>query len=282
MEVFTVKNLSKLVKCVGVAALAVLTLATFSPAVEAADVASGLVTADGFGAMPDGTPAPRARLLARRAAVVDAYRNLVTEVNGVQVDATTTVENSVASSDVVRTRVSGLIKGARVVSEDFVDGVYRVTVSLPIFGEQSVAAAVLPANPTPAPFASPALFAPTTSSAGQSTTVTPTTGNFTGVVVDCRGLGLSPVMSPVIKSANGQPVYGYKNLDSKFVVKNGMAAYGGVPEDSTRAGARPLMIKAVSVDNGVNPVISDADAARLLSENQLTHFLDQTNVVFLK
>ena len=38
-------------------------------------------------------------------------------------------------------------------------------------------------------------------------------GDYTGLVIDCRGLGLKTAMSPVVKNANGTKIYGHKNLD---------------------------------------------------------------------
>ena len=108
-------------------------------------------------------------------------------------------------------------------------------------------------------------------------------GGFTGLVVDCRGLGLKPVMSPVIKNAEGTPIYGHKNLDYDKVVAQGMAAYTTDPEKLPRAGSNPLVVKAVSLDNhNGNPVISVADANRVLLENGKSAFLDNLQVVFLR
>ncbi len=108
-------------------------------------------------------------------------------------------------------------------------------------------------------------------------------GNFTGLIVDCRGLGLKPVMSPVIKNANGTPIYGYKNLDYDKVISSGMAGYTEDITNSPRAGSNPLVVRAVSLENhNGNPVISVADANRVLMENDATKFLDKTNVVFVR
>jgi hypothetical protein len=57
------------------------------------------------------------RQLAKRAAVVDAYRNLAEATQGVQVDADTTVEKLTLQSDTIRTHVSALIRGAKIVGE---------------------------------------------------------------------------------------------------------------------------------------------------------------------
>ncbi|WP_315437226.1 LPP20 family lipoprotein [uncultured Selenomonas sp.] len=107
-------------------------------------------------------------------------------------------------------------------------------------------------------------------------------GGYTGVIIDCTGLGLRPAMSPVIKAENGQPIYGYKNLDVDKVVASGMASYAHSDAEATRAGANPLHLRAVSVDHNANPVLSAGDANRLLLENSASGFLDATNVVFLR
>ena len=90
-------------------------------------------------------------------------------------------------------------------------------------------------------------------------------------------------MSPVIKNADGQSIYGYKNLDYNRVVSEGMAGYTSDISRAARAGANPLVVKAVSLDghNG-NPVLSVADANRVLIENGATGFLDNMNVVFVR
>ena len=78
-------------------------------------------------------------MLARRAAVVDAQRNLLESVKGVAVDSETTVENFMLKSDIIHTKVNGIITGARVVSEEMQpDGVYKVTMAVPVYGVGSV------------------------------------------------------------------------------------------------------------------------------------------------
>lgn len=60
-------------------------------------------------------PAQR-RLMAIRASKIDAYRNLTEKVYGQNINATTTVEDMVATNDAVRAHVEGVIYGARLVS----------------------------------------------------------------------------------------------------------------------------------------------------------------------
>lgn len=371
-------------------ALAVCTIGTS----EAAQWDGGTIRVVGLGVAPAGTSGTQAEALARRAAISDAYRQLAEQVNGVNVDASTTVENLMLANMTVRTHVSALIKGVEIREEKAQrDGSYTVTLELPVYGSGSLASTVFAPNmarepwtppatvytpytpqnydttgygtydraqmqnsaanrvtaPTPlrpstpaaaenplrptqpavtapaaptepaqlrpthpaataptapvtpaptkqppaAPVAPAPIHAPTPAPAVQ-TPIAPTTppaeivptgqavGGYTGVIIDCTGLGLRTAMSPVIKADNGRPIYGYKNLDSDKVVANGMASYARSDADATRAGTNPLRLRAVSIDGGANPVLSASDANRLLLENGASGFLDATNVVFLR
>ena len=244
---------------------------------------SRVITVTGMGAAPPNAMNPaQARMMARRAAVVDGYRQLAEVVKGVNVDSETTVENMMVTSDVITTKVSGLIQGARVVAEQVVPGGgYEVTMQMPMFGgNNSLASAVMPAAQ-----AAPEAF-PAPASNGSSAADAPAghaEGVYTGLVVDCRGLGLKPIMSPVIKNEQGSPIYGFKNLDYDKVIQYGMASYSNDPANVARAGAHPLVVKAVRVENHNGyPVISLSDANKVLIENGATHFLDATCVVFIR
>lgn len=107
-------------------------------------------------------------------------------------------------------------------------------------------------------------------------------GDYTGLIVDCRGLELQPVMSPVIMNSNGTKIYGHKNLDIDEIINRGMADYVDDTENVARAGTNPLVVKAVSLANfNSNPVLAVPDSNRVLIENYATKFLKNLKVVFL-
>ena len=377
----------KILKSIVLAVLMLaLTIGTQNVSAAPAQWDGGKIRVEGLGIAPADARGTQAEALARRAALSDAYRQLAEQINGVNVDATTTVESMMLMNTTVRTHVTALIKGAQIIDESARrDGSYVVTMEIPVYGSGSLASSVFtrietrvawaapesvyapytpvpydttgygtyertqsqtpsspilqaamgatpsaavttPAAQTPpavtttptrpahpaatvaptmpaAPVVTPA--APTTPSAPVVTPAAPLTpaaptasaapvtpaeivptgsavGGYTGVIIDCTGLGLRPAMSPVIKAENGQPIYGYKNLDVDKVVQSGMASYAHSDAEATRAGANPLRLRAVSVDRSANPVLSAGDANRLLLENSASGFLDATNVVFIR
>lgn len=71
------------------------------------------------------------RLMAIRASKLDAYRSLTEQVYGQQLDANTTVADMTVMSDTFRTKVQGVIYGAKLVSITPVgEDTYEVTLSL--------------------------------------------------------------------------------------------------------------------------------------------------------
>ena len=95
-----------------------------------------VIRAEGAGVAPaTAYNSVQARLMARRAAIVDAYRQLAEQIKGVNVDATTTVQNMMMTNDAVTTKVSALVQGARIVDEKVLpEGGYSVTLQVPVFG----------------------------------------------------------------------------------------------------------------------------------------------------
>jgi hypothetical protein len=71
------------------------------------------------------------KLMAMRAAQVDAYRNLAEQVHGFRVWGNTAVSAFVVQNDGVRTYVDSFIRGARVINTTAIgDGNFEVTVEL--------------------------------------------------------------------------------------------------------------------------------------------------------
>jgi hypothetical protein len=106
------------------------------PQEEAYEWEELVLSATGTGLAPDNIKdTPRGRLLAERAAYVDAIRNLAENIKGVQLTSTTTVLDFVTQSDDIETRFEGWVHGAKkTVVRAYPDGTVEVEVELPMQG----------------------------------------------------------------------------------------------------------------------------------------------------
>lgn len=131
----------------------------------------------------------KARLGAERAATVIAQRNLLEIAKGVYINSETVVEDMMLSSDVIVSRVEGVVKGARMVGQPhwLPDGVVMVEMEMPLYGQNSLLSAVVPNTPTTAKPDSQALKA---------------LGNVPCIVIDAKGQ-VQPGLMPRFFDENG-------------------------------------------------------------------------------
>lgn len=91
------------------------------------------IKATGTGIPPQGVAGTEAKLMAERAAKVDAMRNLTELVYGVKIDANTTVRDFMTTSDEVRAAVDTFLVGAAVIDTRYRDdGSVEVDVAIPL------------------------------------------------------------------------------------------------------------------------------------------------------
>lgn len=85
----------------------------------------------------------QARAMATRGAIVVAQRNLLEIVKGVQITSETTVQDMVATSDFIYTRLDGMIKGAQQVGEAVEkNGLIEVRMRVPLYEKNGLAPVV--------------------------------------------------------------------------------------------------------------------------------------------
>ncbi len=96
----------------------------------------GIMTATGIGSPPEKYYGkPQARPMALRAAQLDAYRNLLEVTKGVRINSVTVVEDSMVSSDMIRSQVDGMVKGTQVIKKEYLsDGTVEVTIAMSLRG----------------------------------------------------------------------------------------------------------------------------------------------------
>ena len=278
-------SFKKLAACLTAAVMMLTMLAvTFAQDLEGVepDFTKGVVrvTGEGVGKSAYKNNPGKYRLTASKAARMDAQAKLV-EYISVQVETNASMTDYEIDSYQVRTSAQGVIRNAVEVGEPryFDDGTCKVVMEMPLFGGKGSVAEVafLPFKDEPkVAFPQPSV----------SVTQINVGNNYTGLIIDCRGKNLNPVMSPVIKNSNGQAIYGHKNLDYDKIIVTGMASYADDINDQisrSRAGNNPLVIKAENLsDINANPVVSVADADKILAANQHDRFLENCAVVFVK
>ncbi|MBR2215503.1 MAG: LPP20 family lipoprotein [Selenomonadaceae bacterium] len=236
-----------------------------------------------------GLPDERGTAMMREAATLAAQRNLLGIIRGVQIDADTLMENLFITSDIVKRKVSGVLRGAKIVEEGtLADGSYYVKMRVPLYGSTDSLAAAAFANTsyTKEPFPK---VENTKLSEAEVEQVRD--AGYTGVIIDASGLGLDPTFSPVVYDDSGRAVYGVNNIDADFAIREGMVGYADElteAEAQSRAGDNPLVIKAEAVSGGqvtvndVNVVVSEEDADRMLIANEATDIMEDCSVVFVK
>ena len=92
-----------------------------------------VVYGEGIAPMDTVSPA-QATALAKRAAVIDAYRQLGEKLFGIRVNAKETVKDAALKDSRIVTQVNGLIKNANVTENSYKDGLYTVRMELKMSG----------------------------------------------------------------------------------------------------------------------------------------------------
>ena len=218
---------------------------------------------------PDAPNVAVARLGAERAAKLDAMRNLLETVKGVRIDSQTSVVNFTTQSDVINSRVEGTVKGARVVKTKYLsDGAVEVIIEVPITG--GLADTVYG------------------NLADLGSAAVPKAGSpvYTGLIIDARGTGARPAMSPKVVDEDGKEVYGSAFVSREFAIKQGIVGYAkdvNAAKQNERVTANPIVVKGLKTvgSGGSDIVISNADAAGLRDVSKNLSFLEQTRVLVI-
>jgi hypothetical protein len=215
-----------------------------------------------------GNPAV-ARIGAEKVAKLDALRNCMEALRGVQLQSGQTVGGALQSDAALSGRVEGLVRGFRVVGSPryFSDGGVELDVEVPLEGALSDALL-----PRPAP------GAPAGPKQGD-----PEAAPGTSLVVDARGQKIVPALAPRILDEGGKVIYGPAALGESGRKAGGAAAYAPDLEAAKaslkeRVGDKPYVVKAVRAE-GADLVISSADAAGLAGKD--LSFLADAKVVIL-
>lgn len=273
---------------------------------------TGVMTAIGIGAPPaNAVNTAQARGMAKRAATVIARRNLLELLRGVQINSDTTIKNFMVANDVVVSRIRGFLQNSQILDTAYMsDGSVEVTVGIRL--RDGVADVLLPkptafrTMPVPQSGKEPEVEFATVEDMNAMANANGTADDaeapvaeaapapaldlpskpYTGLIVDARGLGLRPAMSPRILDEEGREVYGTALVKRDYAIRQGMAGYAkdvDMASANDRVGENPLYIPAVDIAGaaGTDVVISNKQAESIRAAKETPAYLAQCRVMFV-
>ncbi|RDU64915.1 hypothetical protein CQA53_07415 [Helicobacter didelphidarum] len=93
------------------------------------------IQAVGMGVAPESTVSPaQALALAKRAAIVDAYRQIGEKMYGIRINANDTIRDMIAQNSTIKGRVQALIKNAEITETAYKDGLCQVNMEVKLDG----------------------------------------------------------------------------------------------------------------------------------------------------
>ncbi|MEO0093150.1 MAG: hypothetical protein ABIK67_02695 [candidate division WOR-3 bacterium] len=110
--------------------------------------------------------------------------------------------------------------------------------------------------------------------------------NYTGFIIDARGLKLTKALFPKILNEDGKEVYGLSFVQSNYAQELGLVSYVKTIAEafrSERVGANPLRIDALRTSGRTNSdiVITNSDAQRMHQSQRNLKLLERCQVVII-
>ena len=107
--------------------------------------------------------------------------------------------------------------------------------------------------------------------------------DYTGLIIDGRGLAVEPMLFPSVYDDNGLEIYGRLFVNGPDACRSGIASYCFDENQAMRnpkSGRRPYYTVAIRSLNGC-PVLSGRDARRILAAGNTRNSLKKCNVIII-
>lgn len=221
---------------------------------------------------------------AKRAAVVVAQRALVEYLEGFALVGDTMIKDGIQQYDVIRSAVSGFIKGSQVVFQEynkdkdiavaiikiglhgpkgFASTFYEKMKKDPDFGKSvQTDKPVFKAEPVPLSVA------------------------YDGLIIDATEQNFRPALINRIFTAKGDVLYDPAKISQKVLVEQGCGEYTNSVDKAkaalaSRGVTNPLVLKAAGSVSASDLQVTDEDAVSVFSANQKAGFLAAAKVAFV-
>ncbi len=210
-------------------------------------------------------------------AKVVAQKRLLEDVKQIPIFSSAKVGTMLGENTLAMAKIQDLIKKAPLVNQAYLsDGTLKVTIEMALWG--AFLQLVLPAEVKPIETIVP--IPPLINHPDAA----PNDHRVTGLIIDSRGLALTPALVPSIIDDRGEPLYGPKFINRDFAVQWGMCAYTAqINKKMTfdRVGGNPFRIKALrsSGPQQTDIVISSVDASRIRALAEHLDFLREGRII---
>lgn len=257
-----------------------------APPLYADPLSQGLIEAVGLGTVDTRKTKNRiqAKLLAKRAAIVDAQRNLLEMIEGVRLTSGTTVKDAQVESDLIANRVKGLLTGAFIIKENVMaeEDSYLAEVTLGICVTAALENCGARQNLSQIIYAALAKTSP--EKLFKTDRESPDIGSgISGLIVDLTDQEFTPHFDVRLVTKAGKEVYGPghfnpgKGTDWLHWEKD-----LAVARQSNVVGKSPLVLFATDTTPDSYIILSDEDAVKLYTANlKGGDFLSQGRVIFV-
>jgi hypothetical protein len=241
----------------------------------------------GEGAPKKGVTGGQKRLTAITAAKVIAQRRLAELLEGVAIVSETTVKDSELVSDVIKTAVTGFIKGAQPVIQEWnaSEETALVILKIGMSGPKSFAAVMYEKILTE-PKIKKELEKPAYVPPADVPPPPPAAQTYDGLVIDATDYSFRPALINRIFNGKGEVLYDPAKISQKVLVEQGCGEYtNSVDKARAALGKRgvknALVVKASGTVSPSDLQVSDATAAQVFSANQASGFMADARVAFV-
>jgi hypothetical protein len=108
--------------------------------------------------------------------------------------------------------------------------------------------------------------------------------NYTGLIINAKGLGAKPAMYPRILDESGNSVYDVASANPNATIEEGLTGYRksiDAAKQVARVGNNPLIIKATKISGKYNAdiIVADSDAHKIFQADSKGGILGEAKVV---
>jgi len=237
---------------------------------------------------PDHKAPAQRELMAKRAAVVIAQRSLVEYLQGFAIVGDTLVKDGMTQYDAVRSSVTGFVKGAQVVQQEYSKDkdMAIAIIKLGMHGPKGFASTMyenmmkdpkikkslteLDGKQAPA-------FKPKPEALPEA---------YDGLVIDASGQNFRPALINRIFTSKGELLYDPSKISQKILVEQGCGEYTNSVDKAKsalekRGVKNPFVVTAAGAVGSSDLQVSDEDAVKIFSANQKGNFMSGAKVAFV-